>query len=111
MTYEHTIKGGANYSTTLTVTDGSGAPVTLTGGTVASHIRRVAGDSLLAAFSCSVSNVNQVTLSLPASVTSSLPATSNGIPWVHDALCTLSGGNVIELLEGTVLVSSAVTHA
>lgn len=111
MTYEHTIKGGADYTTTLTVTDSSKNPVTLTGGTVASQIRRVPGDSLLAAFSCTVSNVNQVTLSLPATLTANLPATSEDAIWVHDALCTLSGGKVLELMEGTVIVLPARTHA
>jgi len=111
MTYEHTIKGGADYTTTLTVTDGAGNPVTLTGATVASQIRKVPADTLLGAFQCTVSNVNQVTFFLPASLTSALPGTPADNPWVHDALATLTGGQVLELLEGTVVVDPAATHA
>lgn len=111
MTYEHTIKGGADYTTTLTVTDASGNAVTLTGATVASQIRKVPADTLLASFRCTVANVNQVTFFLPSSLTSGLPSTPAGNPWVHDALATLTSGQVLELLEGTVVVNPVVTHA
>ena len=110
-TYEHTIKGGADYSVTLQLTDSAKAPITLTGGAVASQIRRIPGDSLLGAFSCAISNVNQVTFTIPASLTGALPPTSDDAVWVHDALCTLPGGKIVELMEGTVVVLPARTHA
>ena len=93
---------GDDWEFVLAVTDPTGAPVDLTGHTVAAVIKDTKG-ALLATFTTSIST-NQVTLTL--SHTASAGVTS---PAVWDCQSTDTGGNVLTLASGWVRTASQVT--
>jgi H+/gluconate symporter-like permease len=83
---------GDDFSMTLTVTDANGNPITLTG-TVAAQIRASRGSATIAGSFTASMAANVVTLSLPASVSTTLPQLC-----VWD--CAVTQGGVVTTLAG-----------
>lgn len=112
LTEDNRILSGADYGLGLTLKDGAGAVINLTGATFASQIRRTQSASdILATFSVSISDAvhGKVTLSLPAAVTGLLPSTAPNSFWKYDLKFT-KDGTVLRILEGDVEVDASVTR-
>ena len=104
---------GASYSYGVTLKDGAGAAINLTGCTITSQIRRTqASSEVLATFSVAITSASggTATLSLTASQTAALPATPAETYWKHDVLLTRADSSVIRILEGDVEVDASVTR-
>jgi hypothetical protein len=101
------IDAGATYSNIITVTSSTGAPLNLTGYTVASQMRKSYGSSTAYPFTSSVYNVNgQIRLQLT-------PQQSQVIPpgrWLYDVEITSSAGTKTRVVEGIVVVNPEITQ-
>jgi hypothetical protein len=114
LTGDNRILCGADYGLGLTLKDGSGAAINLTGCTLASQIRRTqASSDILATFSVTITSASggTATLSLTPTQTAALPATASDCYWKHDVLLTRADGTKIRILEGDVEVDAAVTRS
>ena len=102
------IDQGADFTTTVTVTDSSDSAVNLTGFSVAAQIRKTFLSSSATAFTASISNASagEITISLTDSQTTSLEAGR----YVYDVLITASGGTKTRVVEGQVTVNPSVTR-
>ena len=103
---------GSDYSDTLTLTDGNGAALNLTGWTITSQIRRASGYSILATFTVTVSapTTGVVYRNLTGAVTSTIPVPfGDGITHFHDVLGTRGDGVKIRLIQGPVTVDPQIT--
>ena len=112
LTGDNRIFCGADYGLGLTLKDGTGTAINLTGATLASQIRKTqASDTILASFTATITDAaaGKVTLSIPATTTATLPATASDNFWKYDILYTKSGTK-IRILEGDVEVDGAVTR-
>lgn len=102
-----TIDQGANYSTSIDVTDDAGDPTDLTGYTGAAQMRKHYTSTNAHAFTVAIANASGVvTLSMNAAVTGNI---SPG-RYVYDCELTDSGGTVSRLIEGIVTVTPQVTR-
>ena len=113
LTSDNRIFCGATYSYGVTLKDGTGTAINLTGASLASQIRKTqASSDILASFSVTVTDAanGKATLSLTAAQTSALPATAAAAYWKHDVLLTRADGVKIRILEGDVTVDAAVTR-
>lgn len=101
------IDAGATYSNIITVTSSTGAPLNLTGYTVASQMRKSYGSSTAYSFTSSVFNTNgQIRLQLT-------PQQSQAIPpgrWLYDVEITSSSGTKTRVVEGIVVVNPEITQ-
>ena len=99
---------GDTKTVSLTMQDSSGSPINITGRTYAAQVRATIDSStVLASFSCSVTNgsAGQMSASLSASTTASLSA--------GDAIWSLretSGSTVTTILEGPVQIVQSPTR-
>ena len=102
------IDQGADFTTTVTVTDSNGDAVSLAGYSVAAQIRKTFLSSTSTAFTASISNASagEITISLTDSQTTSLEAGR----YVYDVLITASGGTKTRVVEGQVTVNPSVTR-
>ena len=102
------IDQGADFTTTVTVTDSNGDAVSLAGYSVAAQIRKTFLSSTSTAFTASISNASagEITISLTDSQTTSLDAGR----YVYDVLITASGGTKTRVVEGQVTVNPSVTR-
>jgi hypothetical protein len=113
LTGDNRIFCGADYGLGLTLKDGSGTAINLTGATLASQIRKTqASDTVLASFTATITDAaaGKVALSIPAATTATLPPTPDSSYWKYDILYTKSG-TMIRILEGDVEVDAAVTRS
>jgi hypothetical protein len=113
LTGDNRIFCGADYSYGVTLKDGSGTAINLTGATLASQIRKTQSASdILATFSVTVTNASAgtATLSLTPTQTAALSVTPVDSYWKHDVLLTRDDGVKIRILEGDVEVDAAVTR-
>ena len=103
------IDAGADFTTTVTVTDSTGSAVDLTGYTHAAQIRKSYDSaSATVAFTTATSNASagQFTLALTNTQTASVPHGR----YVYDAVITTSGGDKTRVVEGIITVNPRVTQ-
>jgi len=102
------IDQGADFTTTVTVTDSNGDAVSLVGYSAAAQIRKSYSSSTSTAFTTSVSNASggEITITLSDSQTSALEAGR----YLYDVLITASGGDKTRVVEGQVTVNPSVTR-
>jgi hypothetical protein len=101
------IDQGADYSTSIDVTDNNGDPVDLTGYSGAAQMRKHYTSTNAHAFSVSIANAaGVVTLSMNAAVTGNITPGR----YVYDCELTDGTGTVSRLVEGIVTVTPQVTR-
>jgi hypothetical protein len=102
------IDQGADYSTTVSLTDSNGDVLSLTGYTAAGQIRKTFGSSTVAAtFDIAVSAASgQVTLTLTDSVTAAMTSGR----YVYDILITDGSGTKTRILEGHATLTPGVSR-
>ena len=102
------IDQGADFTTTVTVTDSNGDAVSLVGYSAAAQIRKSYSSSTSTAFTTSISNASggEITITLSDTQTAALEAGR----YVYDVLITASGGDKTRVVEGQVTVNPSVTR-
>ncbi len=102
------IDQGADFTTTVTVTDSNGDAVSLVGYSAAAQIRKSYSSSTSTAFTTSISNASggEITITLTDTQTAALEAGR----YVYDVLITASGGDKTRVVEGQVTVNPSVTR-
>ena len=102
------IDQGADFTTTVTVTDSNGDAVSLVGYSAAAQIRKSYSSSTSTAFTASISNASggEITITLSDTQTAALEAGR----YVYDVLITASGGTKTRVVEGQVTVNPSVTR-
>ena len=102
------IDQGADFTTTVTVTDSNGDAVRLAGYSAAAQIRKSYSSSTSTAFTTSISNASggEITITLTDTQTASLEAGR----YLYDVLITASGGDKTRVVEGQVTVNPSVTR-
>ena len=102
------IDQGADFTTTVTVTDSNGDAVSLVGYSAAAQIRKSYSSSTSTAFTTSISNASggEITITLSDSQTAALEAGR----YLYDVLITASGGDKTRVVEGQVTVNPSVTR-
>jgi hypothetical protein len=88
-------------------------PLSLVGATLKSQIRKRSGSPVLAEFTVTITSDTdgEATLSLPASVTATLPGTKSDVYFEHDLLLIHADGTRILLHQGMVEVDDRITVA
>ena len=101
------IDQGTDFTTSVNLTDSSGAQLNLTGMSAASQIRKTHSSSNSTSFTTALANnTGTLTLSLNNSVTSSLSAGR----YVYDVELTDASSIKSRILEGIVTVTPEVTR-
>ena len=102
------IDQGADFTTTVTVTDSNGDTVSLAGYSAAAQIRKSYSSSTSTAFTTSISNASggEITITLTDTQTAALDAGR----YLYDVLITASGGDKTRVVEGQVTVNPSVTR-
>ena len=102
------IDQGADFTTTVTVTDSNGDAVSLAGYSAAAQIRKSYSSSTSTAFTTSISNASggEITITLSDTQTAALEAGR----YLYDVLITASGGDKTRVVEGQVTVNPSVTR-
>ena len=103
------IDQGADFSTTVNVTDSNAAALDLTGYTAAGMIRKNHLSTSSTAFTVAFvdpRSSGQITISLTDTQTAALPEGR----YVYDVLITASGGDKTRVVEGQVTVNPSVTR-
>ena len=104
------IDAGADYTTTVTVSDSSGSALDLTGYTAAAQIRKTyessaATVSFTAAF-VSPRTTGQITLTLTGAQTAAIDSGR----YVYDVLITSGAGALTRVVEGITTINPRVTQ-
>jgi|TARA_B100000927_G_scaffold288949_1_gene284543 hypothetical protein len=102
------IDQGADFSTTISLTDSNGEILSLTGYTAIGQIRKTHGSSSIAAtFGTSlVAATGQITLTLTDTVTAAMDSGR----YVYDVLITDSSGDKTRILEGHATITPSVSR-
>ena len=102
------IDQGADFTTTVTVSDANGDAVSLVGYSAAAQIRKSHSSSTSTAFTASISNASggEITITLSDTQTAALEAGR----YLYDVLITASGGDKTRVVEGQVTVNPSVTR-
>ena len=102
------IDQGADYSTTISLTDSNGDVLSLTGYSAAGQLRKTFGSSTVAAtFTTALSAASgQVTLTLSDVTTASMEAGR----YVYDVLITDGSGTKTRILEGQATLTPSVSR-
>ena len=102
------IDQGADFTTTVTVTDSNGDAVSLVGYSAAAQIRKSHSSSTSTAFTASISNASggEITITLSDTQTAALEAGR----YVYDVLITASGGDKTRAVEGIANVNASVSR-
>tara|TARA_B100001939_G_scaffold2589_1_gene2452 strand:+ start:710 stop:1042 length:333 start_codon:yes stop_codon:yes gene_type:complete len=102
------IDQGADFTTTVTVTDSNGDAVSLAGYSAAAQIRKSYSSSTSTDFTTSISNASggEITITLSDTQTAALEAGR----YLYDVLITASGGDKTRVVEGQVTVNPSVTR-
>ena len=116
LTDDNRIMQGADYSYGVKLWNRSvtpRVPLSLVGATLKSQIRKKSGAPVLAEFTVTITNAanGEATLSLPASVTSTLPGTKPDAFFQHDLLMLRADGTRIVLHQGLVEVDDRITES
>ncbi len=108
---------GATFSEPVTLKDGAGAPIDLTGYSARLQARRDISDATPVLDLNSTSGGillggtnGTITLSMTASATAALSIDWDGDFWVHDLLLTDGSGNVQRTYQGAIIASPGVTR-
>lgn len=98
----------SDYSNIITVSSSSGAPLNLTGYTVASQIRKSYSSSIAYNFTSSIFNAasGQVRLQLAASASRDIPPGR----YLYDVEITSPSGTKTRVVEGIVTVTPEITQ-
>ena len=98
----------SDYSNIITVSSSSGAPLNLTGYTVASQIRKSYSSSIAYNFTSSIFNAasGQVRLQLSASASRAIPPGR----YLYDVEITSPSGTKTRVVEGIVTVTPEITQ-
>lgn len=100
-----TVDQGADFSTSIDVTDDNGDPTDLTGYSGAAQMRKHYTSSNAYAFTVAVAN-GSVTLTMNSATTANITSGR----YVYDCELTSGGGVVTRLVEGIVTVTPQVTR-
>jgi hypothetical protein len=102
------IDQGANFSTTISLTDSNGQTLTLTGYSAIGQLRKTySSSSVKATFGTALSaGSGQITLTLDDSVTAAMESGR----YVYDVLITDSSGDKTRILEGQATVTPSVSR-
>tara|TARA_B110000902_G_C14101596_1_gene510875 strand:+ start:418 stop:753 length:336 start_codon:yes stop_codon:yes gene_type:complete len=102
------IDQGANFSTTISLTDSNGQVLTLTGYSAIGQIRKTySSSSIKATFGTVLSaSSGQITLTLDDSVTEAMESGR----YVYDVLITDSSGEKTRILEGQATITPSVSR-
>ena len=102
------IDQGADYSTTISLTDSNGDSLSLTGYTAVGQVRKTFGSSTVAAtFTTTLSaSSGQVTLTLSDTTTAAMEAGR----YVYDVLITDGSGTKTRILEGQATLTPSVSR-
>jgi hypothetical protein len=102
------IDQGADFSTTISLTDSNGEILSLTGYSAVGQIRKTYGSSTVQATFTTVlaPDTGQITLSLTDSVTAAMDSGR----YVYDILITDSSGDKTRILEGQATVTPSVSR-
>ena len=104
------IDAGADYNTTVTVTDGTGAVYDLTGYTAAAQIRKIY-ESSAATVSFTVAFASdRTTGQLDLTLTGAQTAAVTAGRYVYDLLITSSAGAKTRVVEGIAQINPRVTQ-
>lgn len=106
--YDITIEQGADYALELTIKDGTGAAINLTGATLQAHIRERWDGPKVAEFTVQVNNAAQGRAGLYMT-----GAASEGISPLaafYDLLLIRATGVRQRVIQGAVNISHAITH-
>ena len=104
------IDAGADYSTTVTVTDGTGAVYDLTGFTAAAQIRKTYESSAATvAFTVAFAS-DRTTGQLDLTLTGAQTAAVTAGRYVYDLLITSSAGALTRVVEGIAQINPRVTQ-
>lgn len=96
-----------DFSQTLIVTNSDGTPTDLTGGSIASSLRRSNYSANSISFTTSIVDATQGSISL--SLSHSVTATILPARYLYDVLFTDSSGNVHKIFYGILTVNPGVT--
>lgn len=101
------VDAGSTYSNIITITGSNGAPLNLTGYTVASQIRKSYQSSTAYAFTASVYDAaaGKIRLQLTAGTSESIPAGR----WLYDVEIT-SGATKTRVVEGILTITPQITQ-
>ena len=102
------IDQGADFSTTISLTDSNGNILSLTGYSAIAQIRKTYGSSTIAATfgTALAAATGQITLSLTDTVTGAIDSGR----YVYDVLITDSSGDKTRILEGQATVTPSVSR-
>ena len=102
------IDQGADFSTTLSLTDSNGDVLNLTGYSAIGQLRKTFGSSTIAATfgTALTASTGQVTLTLGDTVTTAITSGR----YVYDILLTDSSGDKTRILEGHATVTPSVSR-
>lgn len=100
------IDQGASFTAELQLNDPQGAPIDLSGYSVASKVRKNYVSSNSASFTTSGNSSGVITMSMNANTTQSLVVGR----YVYDVVLTDGSGMKVRIMEGQVTVSGGVTR-
>ena len=100
------IDQGATFSTRLSITNGSGQNIDLTGYSAAGQIRKHYSSSNAVNFTASLNSAGYLTLGLSSNTTASMTAGR----YVYDVELVDNVGRVSRIVEGIITVSPNVTR-
>lgn len=118
-TYDITIEQGADFSLGLTIKNGSGVAIDITGYTFAAQLReKVHSTTVLATFTCTITNAaaGQMTMSLTNAQTSAINVSKYDSPekratkCAYDLEMTRTDTSKVRLIEGVASVTPEVTR-
>ncbi len=104
------IDAGADYTTTVTVTDSSGAALDLTGYTAAAQIRKTHESSSVTVSFTVAFNADRTTGRLDISLTGTQTGAISAGRYVYDVLITSGASAKIRVVEGIVTINPRVTQ-
>ena len=100
------IDQGSDYTTTITLTDGSGTPINISTYTGAGQIRKYYTSTTAVDFDITTANNGNITLTLDSNTTNNMIAGR----YVYDVELTDINGNISRVLEGIVTIKPGVTR-
>jgi uncharacterized cupin superfamily protein len=102
------VDAGSSYSNIITVASTSGAPLDLTGYTVASQMRKSYSSSTAHNFTATIYQAAQgkVRLQLTSAESEAIPSGR----WLYDVEITSPSGNKTRVVEGIVTVTPQITQ-
>ena len=104
------IDSGADYTSTVTVTDGTGSAYDLTGFTAAAQIRKTYESSAATVSFTVAFNADRTTGQLDLTLTGAQTAAVTAGRYVYDLLITSSAGALTRVVEGIAQINPRVTQ-